>query len=273
MVRANLGPSAAPDMREVVLSQSTWDRVGRPAAGRLSDLARRLTPAGLMATLEQRRELAGVDAKWTMERILAIKVVLGVVGLLAGLAVFMPDPTTMTFLVGAVFTAVGFYGPDLVLGRRAASARPRSSGSSPTRWTRSRSAWRPDSDSTPRSRTRPGSGTGPLAEELTRTLQDIQLGVARQTALEAMVERTDVSDIRHFVVAIGQANRYGVPVAQALQTQATEGRERRSHRAEERAQKMTVKLLFPLIFCILPALFVVLLGPAAIRIANMGLGG
>ena len=92
-------------------------------------------------------------------------------------------------------------------------------------------------------------------------LQDIQAGVARQAALEALAERTDVSDIRHFVVAVGQANRYGVPVADALRVQATEGRERRTARAEERAQKMSVKMLFPLIFCILPALFVVILGP------------
>ena len=94
-----------------------------------------------------------------------------------------------------------------------------------------------------------------------------------QAALDAFAERTDVADIRHFVVAIGQANRYGVPVADALRVQANEGRDRRMARAEERAQKMSVKILFPLIFCILPALFVVLLGPAAIRIADLPLGG
>ena len=104
-------------------------------------------------------------------------------------------------------------------------------------------------------------------------LQDIQLGVSRQTALESLVARTDVADVRHFVVALGQANRYGVPVADALRTQAIDARDRRRARAEERAQKMSVKLLFPLIFCILPALFVVILGPAAIRIAHIGLGG
>jgi tight adherence protein C len=106
-----------------------------------------------------------------------------------------------------------------------------------------------------------------------RVLQDVQLGVSRQAALEAMVKRTDVAEIRHFVVALGQANRYGVPIVQTLRVQATDAREQRRSRAEERAQKLSVKLLFPLVFCILPSLFVVLLGPAAIRIAHLGLSG
>ena len=71
------------------------------------------------------------------------------------------------------------------------------------------------------------TGKGPLADELARVLQDVQLGVSRQAALEAMVERTDVADIRHFVVALGQANRYGVPIVQTLRVQATEAREQR----------------------------------------------
>ena len=70
-----------------------------------------------------------------------------------------------------------------------------------------------------------------------------------------------------------QANRYGIPITQTLRIQATEARERRRANSEEHAQKMAVKLLFPLIFCILPALFVVLLGPAAIRISQLNLAG
>ena len=81
-----------------------------------------------------------------------------------------------------------------------------------------------------------------------------------------------MSDVRRFVSAVGQANRYGAPVADALRVQALEGRERRKTRAEERAQKMTVKVLFPLMFCILPALFIVILGPAVIRIADLSFG-
>jgi tight adherence protein C len=112
-----------------------------------------------------------------------------------------------------------------------------------------------------------------LARELAHTLQDIRVGMPRRAALEQMLQRTDVVDLRHFVVAIAQAERHGVPIAQVLRIQADELREKRRQRAEERALKIPVKLVFPLILCILPALFVVLMGPAAIRIANSGFGG
>jgi len=90
--------------------------------------------------------------------------------------------------------------------------------------------------------------------------------------LDAFADRTDVSDIRSFVRAVGQANRYGVPVVDALRVQASEGRDRQKALAEERAQKTTVKILFPLLLCILPALFVVILGPAIMHILDSPLG-
>jgi tight adherence protein C len=95
----------------------------------------------------------------------------------------------------------------------------------------------------------------------------------RRAALEQMLERTDVADLRHFVVAIAQAERHGVPIAQVLRIQADELREKRRQHAEERALKIPVKLVFPLVLCVLPALFVVLMGPAAIRISSTGFGG
>ena len=95
----------------------------------------------------------------------------------------------------------------------------------------------------------------------------------RRVALDKLLDRTDVPDLRHFVVAIAQAERHGLPIAKVLRVQANELREKRRQRAEERAMKIPVKLVFPLVLCILPALFIVLLGPAAIRIANSSFGG
>ncbi|MGZ6910950.1 MAG: type II secretion system F family protein [Acidimicrobiia bacterium] len=274
LVRANLGPSAAtPDMREVVLEQPMWDRVGRPAIEKGSALARRLTPTSLLDALEQRRDYAGLDARWTLERLLAVKTGLGAVGALLGLLAFLPNPTSTTLLLGVLCTFAGFFATDVVMNVKARERRSLIEQAFPNTVDQIticvEAGLGLDAAIAHAART----GHGPLSAELERVLQDIQSGLPRQRALEALGERTDVPDIRHFVSAIGQANRYGVPVADALRVQATEGRERRKSAAEERAQTMSVKILFPLIFCILPALFVVILGPAIIRIANTPLGG
>lgn len=110
------------------------------------------------------------------------------------------------------------------------------------------------------------NGSGPLAQELTRTLQDIQVGRPRQEAYEALATRTTVPDVRSFVRAVIQADKYGIGIAKILRTQAKQARVKRRQRAEEKAMKLPVKVLFPLIFCIFPVLFIVLLGPAAINI-------
>jgi tight adherence protein C len=105
---------------------------------------------------------------------------------------------------------------------------------------------------------------GPLAEELFRVLQEMQIGLGRIDALRAVAERTNVPELRGFVTAMVQAEAFGIPIANVLRVQAKELRVKRSQRAEELAQKVPVKILFPLIFCIMPALFIVVMGPAAI---------
>ena len=83
-----------------------------------------------------------------------------------------------------------------------------------------------------------------------------------------MANRNKVPELRQFVGAILQAEQYGIPMAQVLRVQAAEQRRRRRQRAEEKAMKLPVKVLFPLVLCILPTLFIVLIGPAAIDIKN-----
>ena len=109
------------------------------------------------------------------------------------------------------------------------------------------------------------NGTGPLAQELIRTLQEIQVGQLRRTAYEQLAQRTDVPDLRRFVRALIQADAYGISVADVLRTQAAELRLKRRQRAEEKAQQVPVKVIFPLLVCILPVLFIVLLGPTVIN--------
>ena len=113
------------------------------------------------------------------------------------------------------------------------------------------------------------TGKGPLADELVRTLQDIQVGRSRKEAYVALAQRVDVPDLRSFVRAVVQADTYGIAIAKVLHSQAQVMRVKRRQQAEEHAMKMPVKMLFPLIFSILPALFIVVLGPTVMSIMDM----
>jgi tight adherence protein C len=238
-----------------------------------TDAARRITPSGLLDRLDRRRYLAGVATRWSLEQLLAAKLMLSATGLVLGLTVFASNPSPPSFLAGAAFVFCGFFGPDVVLDARARERQGAIERAFPDVLDQVTICVEAGLGLNAAVAHAARTGSGPLAEELSRVLQDIQVGVPRQTALENMAARSSVQDVRRFVIAVGQASRYGVAVADVLRVQATEARDRRRSRAEERAQKMAVKLLFPLIFCILPALFVVPLGPAAIRIADLGLGG
>lgn len=108
--------------------------------------------------------------------------------------------------------------------------------------------------------------SGPLAAELDRYLKEQQLGVSRREALQGLIDRNSSEDLRSFCQALLQADELGSPVSKTLQVQAREMRRRRRARARERAGKAPVKLLFPLIFGIFPALFIIIMGPGALAI-------
>ena len=109
---------------------------------------------------------------------------------------------------------------------------------------------------------------GPLSEEFSRVLREMQIGQGRAEALRALGERTNVADIRSFVGAMVQADSFGIPVAQVLRVQSNEMRVKRRQRAEEKAQQVPVKITVPLIFCILPTLFIAVMGPAVLSIMD-----
>ncbi len=113
-----------------------------------------------------------------------------------------------------------------------------------------------------------------LSREFKRVLSDVRLGRTRRDALRDMAERTGVEDVQTFVASIIQADQLGVPLTKILRIQSDQMRIRRRQRAEEAAQKAPIKMLFPMVFLIFPALFVVILGPAVPRIIGAGgLGG
>ena len=231
--------------------------------GWLRWLGLRLSPSGIAAKLRHKLDLAGNPGRWTPDRILAVKglglVLLGALGVLYGL----PSPG-LVILCGGLGGAIGFYLPDVLL-YNSGQKRQAKIGSA-----------LPDALDMLTVCVEAGLGfdaaltqvarntQGPLAEEFARALQEMQIGAARTQVLRAVADRTNVPELRVFVSALVQAGELGVPVAQVLREQAKEMRLRRRQRAEEKAQRVPVKILFPLIFCLFPALFVVILGPGAI---------
>jgi len=113
------------------------------------------------------------------------------------------------------------------------------------------------------------NSSGALASEFGRALQEVQAGVSRRDALRRIMDRTKVSELSSFLSAMIQAEMLGTSVAQVLRSQSTEIRLRRRQHAEEEAQKLPVKQIFPVILCILPATMLVVLGPAVVMLAQL----
>ena len=109
---------------------------------------------------------------------------------------------------------------------------------------------------------------GPVAGEFSRVLAEIQIGKSRGDAFSALSARTKVTEIRTFVTALVQADRLGLPIGSVLREESVQMRLVRRQRAEEKAQKVPVKILFPMLLCIFPALFIVIIGPGAIRMID-----
>jgi tight adherence protein C len=241
-------------------------RVLGPFVKRLSRLGNQFSRRDESARLRHKIELAGSPQRWDVDRILAFKVLGLVCGLTLGIAgpILVGGGLAVTMGVAAVLTPLGYLTPDLALYQSAYNRNERIRRDLPDSMdllTISVEAGLPfDSALSQVAR----NTRGPLAEELFRVLQEMQIGLGRIDALRAVAERTNVPELRGFVTAMVQAEAFGIPIANVLRVQAKELRVKRSQRAEELAQKVPVKILFPLIFCIMPALFIVVMGPAAI---------
>lgn len=269
-----MGPGGTPDLRVAHLQYSAAERA-RPALGSLGHFARRLTPVGWYEALEERLVLAGRPAAWTMERVLVAKLALGGLGLAFGFFAFADKRTLLWLLVWGGMTVLGYFTPDLLLYSRGIERRAAIQKSLPDTLDQMTIAVEAGLGFESAMARAGKTGHGPLADELVRTLQEVQVGVLRAKALRNLADRTRQDDLRHFVLAVIQAEGYGIPVADVLRTQAAEQRVKRRQRAEEKAMKLPVKILFPLILCILPTLFIVILGPAAIQMSRtlFGEGG
>jgi tight adherence protein C len=273
--RSVLMGNSPTDLRAAVLQRSATDRAVLPALSSLAGLGRRLTPAGWAEALDRRLLMAGRPAAWPLERILSAKIVLGAVFAGLGFLWFTAGPSGLR-LLGWVFVGVlAYFAPDLLLHSRGQERQEAIGKALPDTLDQMTIAVEAGLGFETAVARAGRTGTGPLADELVRTLQEVQLGVPRSKAMRNLADRTDQADLRHFVLAVIQAESYGIPIADVLRTQAAEQRVKRRQRAEERAMKIPVKIIFPLILCILPTLFIVILGPAVIQISRtlFGSGG
>ena len=241
---------------------------GRSGPGLLTRLARGLTPRGTVARLDRLVGRAGRPAAWPVPRLVAAKLVLGPVAAVLGLLLATSSPSPLTGGVAILGTVVAYFLPELLLhsrGQERQEAIALELADTLDQMTIAVEAGLGFESAMARAG---NNGKGPLAEELVRTLQDIAVGQPRRDAYLALAERTGVTDLRRFIRAVVQADQYGVSIADVLRTQAAEMRLKRRQRAEEKAMQIPVKVIFPLILCILPTLFIVLLGPAVMDIAG-----
>jgi tight adherence protein C len=259
----------APKELSAELEKPFADRVLQPLQHKATAIGRRISGADTAERIRRKLDLAGNPAGWTVDRVLSGKVIGAVVGLFGGvLFSLMLTSMTVKIIVIVGVTVVGFFAPDLYLYQKAHERAERLQRELP------------DAIDLMTISVESGLGfdaavqqvarntEGPLAEEFSRVLREMQIGQGRADALRALGERTNVGDVRTFVGAMVQADSFGIPIAQVLRVQSAEIRVKRRQRAEEKAQQVPVKITIPLIFCILPTLFIAVMGPAVISIMD-----
>ncbi len=259
-----LGTGATP----VKSQESFSDRVLAPAVSSLARLAGRLSPAGAAARLQRQLDLAGNPGTWTAERVLGAKGIGLVLGALLGFLLGSGRGALLVLAGPVALGAFGFFLPDILV-----------YNSGVKRQERMRKSLAEGLDLLTVS-VEAGLGfdaalaqvarntTGPFAGECFRVLQEMQIGKSRAESFGALAGRTSVDELRTFVAALVQADRLGVPIAAVLKEQSREMRLKRRQRAEEQAQKVPVKILFPLMVCVLPVLFISILGPGILQVMD-----
>jgi tight adherence protein C len=234
---------------------------------RLQKVTLRLSPATSTKRLERNLDRAGNPAQWNLGRVLAFKtiamVLVGAFALLVG-----KGHGASVFVFVLAGGALGFVVPNLIVyntGLKRQEKIQKALADAMDMMTVCVEAGLGfDAALTQVAR----NTKGPLAHEFARVLQEMQFGMSRPEALKAMAGRSTVPELRGLVSALVQASVLGIPVAAVMREQAADMRLRRRQRAEEKAQKVTVKILFPLIFCLLPALFVNVMGPGVLTLVK-----
>jgi tight adherence protein C len=266
-----LGTMQARNLEELELQQPFLERTLRPLAERMSNFVARITSRSFTEQTEKRLALAGHPGNLQVGDWLGIKAIGAVVGAILFFFLFfilrvMSFPPAIGLLMSAVGLLFGYTIPEFWLGGRVRKRQ------------HDILLQIPDALDLLTISVRAGLGfdgalgkvveklKGPLTDEFRRALAEIRVGKARRDALRDIVPRTEVPALTNFIGAIIQAEQLGVSISKVLQVQSEQLRIERRQRAEEMAAKAPIKMLFPLVGCIFPSLFIVILGPALILI-------
>lgn len=258
------------DRRDQELLEPFVTRTLAPVLADAMALGRSITPAGYLDRVRRKLARAGAPELSAVDRFLVLKILCTVLAPVSAviLLVVVGLGGLSGLLLAGLTALVLFLGPDVLLDRRV------------ERRVRSMQIALPEVIDLLVISVEAGLGfeqaldrvvlsvPGPLSDEFARMLGEVRAGASRSEAMRALEERLDFPEIRTFILAMLQADTFGVSIARVLRTQADELRVRRRQAAQERAQKAPVKMLIPMVFCIFPALFVVVLGPAALEIAD-----
>jgi len=270
-----LGTMQAKNLEELELQQPFLERTLKPLANRLSGFVSRMTSSSFTDRTEKRLALAGNPGDLRVADWLGIKAIAAVVS--AGIFFVLFGLLAGNILQGVAFSAVGvgfgYIVPEFWLGGRVKARQ------------KAILLQIPDALDLLTISVRAGLGfdaalgkvvekmKGPLVDEFRRALAEVRVGKARRDALRDIMPRTEVVPLSNFIGAIIQAEQLGVSISKVLQVQSEQLRIERRQRAEEMAAKAPIKMLFPLVGCIFPSLFIVILGPAIILIIeNLGNG-
>ncbi len=252
------------------LRPSGFQRLMLPSLSTVGRQIARHLPPGRLQALRRRIILAGKQLTWNVEKAMSLKAL----GLLAGLGgafgIVSYQRSTLTLVAAALVTGSGYFAVDYYLDRAVGRRQLEISQALPDILDQISVCVEAGLGFDAALQRSAMSNDNPLGDELGRTLQDIQLGMPRPEALHKLLDRTDVQDLRLFVRALIQAERSGIPIARVLRVQSDEVREKRRQAAEERAMKLPVMLILPLVLCILPSLFTVIMGPAVLRMIKEG---
>ncbi|GAC1310252.1 MAG: type II secretion system F family protein [Acidimicrobiales bacterium] len=246
------------------------ERLFAPALGGLTALGRRFTPVGYVDNTKKKLLITGKAQPDDLDRFLAVRVltILAIIPAIYFWFNFVSLKGKAFYFTLLLVILALVLGPDAVLNRKKEERQLIIRRALPdildllTISVEAGLGFEQALDRTVK------SVPGPLSDEFTRMLNETRAGSSRADAMRAIDDRTDVAEVRSFVLAILQADTFGVSIGRILRAQADEMRIKRRQEAQERAQKAPVKMLIPMVFCVFPALFVIILGPAAISLTK-----